>query len=337
MKASEHKYPGYIVYLYWQPDADKMYVGVTGAGSIKARARGRYRGYSQCRHLHYAIEKYGWESFAKDVLQYGLTKAEAEEWEKYYISKWDLTNPEKGYNIQSGGISDGALSEEGRRKLVELNSGGNSPVALPVVSFSSDGKKLREFDCLKDAEVFYGLPLTTLTLGSRMGSSPRGGYYFRRKADVGDIEQLPQSEMKLYNDRSVFVGENASHISPVVLFDKYTGKRISEFKCAKDASAFAGVNVLSCLCGRNKTCGEYICFHAKDVVGIDTLPNIEFYRPKKNSKPVSQYSAEGVFIADYQSAREAQKVTGISSSVISNCVRGKTKLGGGFGWRYSAE
>ena len=337
MKVEDAKYSGYIVYCYWQPEADKMYVGITGAGSIKARARGRYRGYNRCAHLQSAIEKYGWDSFAKDVLQYGLTKEEAEEWEKYYISEWDLTNPQKGYNIQNGGYSAGGLSEEGRQRLIEKNSGGNSPVALPVVSFSADGKKLREFDCLKDAEVFYGLPLMTLTLGSRMGSSPRGGYYFRRKVDVGDINQLPQSELKPYNDRSVFVGANANHITPVVLFDKHTGMRIAEFKCAKDASDFVGVNVLSCLCGRHKTCGEYICFHAEDVVGVSALPNIEFYSPRKNSKSVFQYSADGVFIAQYQSAREAQKKTGISFSVISNCVRGRTKLGGGFIWRYSGE
>lgn len=337
MKASERKYPGYIVYLYWQPDADKMYVGVTGAGSIKARARGRYRGYNQCTHLQAAIEKYGWDSFAKEVLQYGLTKEEAEEWEKYYIAKWDLTNPEKGYNIQKGGYSAGGLSEEGRRLLSELNSGGNSPTASPVVSFSADGKKMREFDCLKDAEEYYGLPIATLTRGSLMGSSPRGGYYFRRKADVGDIEQLPQSEMKLYNDRSVFVGANACHISPVVLFDKYTGKRIAEFSYAKEASEFAGVNVTDCMRGVTKTCGDYICYKAENVIGVDVLPNLDRHKPLTNGKPVTQYSQDGDFIAEYESAREAERATGISYKAIHQCVAHKSHSSGGYVWRYCGE
>lgn len=337
MKASERKYPGYIVYLYWQPDADKMYVGVTGAGSIKARARGRYRGYNQCTHLQAAIEKYGWDSFAKEVLQYGLTKEEAEEWEKYYIAKWDLTNPEKGYNIQKGGYSAGGLSEEGRQRLIEKNSGGNSPVALRVVSFSSDGKKLMEFDCLKDAEIFYELPPATLTLGSRMGASPRGGYYFRRKVDVGDIEQLPQSEMKLYNDRSVFVGANASHITPVVLFDKYTGKRIAEFSYAKEASEFAGVNVTCCMRGDTKTCGDYICYKAEDVIGVDVLSDLGKHKPLANGKAVVQYSQDGEFIAEYESAREAERATGISYKAIHQCVAHKSHSSGGYVWRYRGE
>ena len=316
MKVEDAKYPGYIVYCYWQPEADKMYVGITGAGSIKARARGRYRGYNRCAHLQSAIEKYGWDSFAKDVLQYGLTKEEAEEWEKYYISEWDLTNPQKGYNIQNGGYSAGGLSEEGRQRLIEKNSGGNSPVALTVVSFSADGKKLREFDCLKDAEVFYGLPLMTLTLGSRMGSSPRGGYYFRRKIDVGDIEQLPKSEMKLYNDRSVFVGANASHAIPVVLFDKETGCRIAEFGCAKDASAFAGVNVIYCMEGNRKTCGNYICYKAEDVIGVNVIPDLRKHKHLTNGKPVVQYEMDGRLLAEYESSREAERVTGISYKAI---------------------
>lgn len=337
MKVEDAKYSGYIVYCYWQPEADKMYVGITGAGSIKARARGRYRGYNRCAHLQSAIEKYGWDSFAKDVLQYGLTKEEAEEWEKYYISEWDLTNPQKGYNIQNGGYSTGGLSEEGRQRLSELNSGGSSPVALKVVSFSAGGEKLREFDCLKDAEVFYGLPLTTLTRGSLMGSSPRGGYYFRRKADVGDIEQLPQSEMKLYNDRSVFVGANASHAIPVVLFDKVTGRRIAEFGCAKDASVFAGVNVIYCMEGANKTCGDFICYKAEDVIGVDVLPDLDKHKPLTYGKTVVQYSLEGNLIAEYESAREAERATGISFKAIHMCVAHKSHSSGGYVWRYSGD
>jgi len=326
-------FPGYIVYCYTNLVNGKKYVGVTGQGSISARAKGSDK-YVGSSHINAAIKKYGWDAFKKEVFFYGCTREEAEEIEKDLIAYYDLTDPQKGYNIQKGGLSAGGLSDAGRQRLVESNTGGNSPVALRVVSFSSDGKKLMEFDCLKDAEIFYGLPRATLTLGSRMGASPRGGYYFRRKVDVGDITQLPPSEMKVYNDRSVFIGANANHVNPVVLFDKHTGKRIADFGCAKDASEFAGVNVTACMRGDTKTCGNFICYKSEDVVGVDVLPNLDAHRPKKSGKCIAQYSTSGEFIAAYETAREAQKVTGISFKMISNCVRGKCKTGGGFIWKY---
>ena len=325
--------PGYIVYMYTNIVNGKKYIGITKRGSIKYRTRGKFKGYKGCSHLYAAIHKYGWESFKKEVIAYNCTKEEAESMEKEFIAFYDSTNPQKGYNIQKGGISAGGLSEEGRKRLSEINSGGNSPVALAVISFTLDGKKLREFDCLKDAEDFYGLPPAMLTLGSRMGSSPRGGYYFRRKADVGDIAQLPKSEMKLYNDRSVFVGANAAHICPVVLFDKNTGKRIAEFGCAKDASEFAGVDVTYCMRGTSKTCGDYICYRAKDVVGVDMLQALDKHKPRSTSKAVLQYSLEGELLSVFESAREASRQTGVSFGVISNCVRHKSQSGGGYVWR----
>lgn len=336
-KVEDVHYPGYIVYCYWQPQADKMYVGISSTGRIKTRARGKYRGYKECRHLYAAIEKYGWDSFVKDVLQSGLTKEEAEEWERYYIKKWDLTNPEKGYNIQRGGIGAGGLSVEGRKRLSETNSGGLSPNARPVVVFSPNGKRIGEFACMRDAERNYGLQVGTLIKGAVMGSSPRCGYYFRFVEDVGDLAQLPSEEIVPYNNRSNLVGKNANHVSPVVLFDKHTGERVAEFGCTKDASEFVGSDITSALCGRHKTCGKYICRYAKDVIGIDYLAEYESYAPLPNGKRVVQYSLDGNLIGEYPTSRAAELATGISHKTISNCVRHKQHTAGGYIWCFPKE
>lgn len=336
-KIEDAQFPGYIVYWYWQPEADKQYVGITSKGSIKSRAKSKSHAYRECAHLYAALEKYGWASFVKDVLQYGLTKEEAEAWEKYYIAKWDLTNPLKGYNIQKGGLHSGGISEEGRIRLVERNTGELSPTAVPVVVFSSEGIKINECGCLKDAANNYGVVPNALTYGSKMGASSRNGYYFRRKCDVGDLEQLPPHELKAFNDRRPFVGVNASHISPVVLFDKYTGKRIAEFGCAKDASEFAGVNVTASMRGDTKTCGNYICFRAEEVVGVDVLSNLTDYEPLTNGKRITQYSLDGKVLGVFPSAREAERITGVKFSAISNCVCHKTHTAGGFVWRHDGD
>lgn len=58
-----------------------------------------------------------------------------------------------------------------------------------------------------------------------------------------------------------------------------------------------------------------------------------------NSRPILQYSQEGVFIQEFSSITEASQRTGISHPTISSCVVGKTKrkLAGKFQWRYKTK
>lgn len=327
-------FPGYIVYCYTNLVNGKKYVGVTGQGSISARAKGSDK-YVGSSHINAAIKKYGWDAFKKEIYYYGCTKEEAGEIEKDLIAYYDLTNPKNGYNIQKGGLSAGGLSEEGRQRLVDLNSGGASPVAKPIVAFSCDGKRIKEFDCIRDAEREYGLQ--TLCKDLKPGSHTRGGMIFRLKEDVGDADLLPPDECKQPYDMSMFVGANAHHVSPVVLFDKHSGKRVAEFGCAKDASEFAGVNVTDCMRGVSKTCGDYICYRAEDVVGVDVLPDLGKHKPLPNGKKVIQYSLDGNYIAEYESSREAERATGISYKAIHQCVSHKSHSSGGYVWRFVGD
>ena len=52
------------------------------------------------------------------------------------------------------------------------------------------------------------------------------------------------------------------------------------------------------------------------------------------SKPVIQYTLDGKFIAEYPSAHEASRQTGINRGNISACCRGERKSAGGFEWKY---
>lgn len=67
--------------------------------------RAKYgRGYKNHSVLFADIDKYGWDSFEKEILEDNLTKDEAAEREKFYIKSFDTTNESKGYNVQSGGF-----------------------------------------------------------------------------------------------------------------------------------------------------------------------------------------------------------------------------------------
>lgn len=54
-----------------------------------------------------------------------------------------------------------------------------------------------------------------------------------------------------------------------------------------------------------------------------------------NSKPISQYSLDGTFIKEWQSATIAAKEINLHPTSIRHCVQGKTKTSGGYIWKPS--
>lgn len=55
-------------------------------------------------------------------------------------------------------------------------------------------------------------------------------------------------------------------------------------------------------------------------------------RHRYTCKPVLQYDKNGNFIAEYYSAKEAERQTGITR--IDLCCRGGLKTAGGYKWKY---
>lgn len=66
---------------------------------------------------------------------------------------------------------------------------------------------------------------------------------------------------------------------------------------------------------------------------IYSLKNAHGIKPK----PVGQFTREGQLIAEYRSAWEAERVTGVHQSSICSCARGSLKQAGGFIWRFLEE
>ena len=90
----------HIIYKLWNEVNDKLYIGQTTDLSKRAR---NGRGYSGCSHLYHAIQQYGWDVFHYEVLAECESQEEANTLEIYYISFYDTTNSNKGYNLSSGG------------------------------------------------------------------------------------------------------------------------------------------------------------------------------------------------------------------------------------------
>ena len=94
----------YTLYLHKNKINGKVYIGQTCQKPEDRWKKGA--GYKTCSFFYAAIQKYGWDNFEHIILEQGEMDAEeASQKEIQYILFYDSTNPEKGYNIQSGGFS----------------------------------------------------------------------------------------------------------------------------------------------------------------------------------------------------------------------------------------
>ena len=91
---------GYAVYKYTFPDG-KIYIGTT-KNTIQGR---RNCGYQHNAYLKDVAKTVGWENVKTEILDSGLSQAEAFEREQYYIAMMKSNNPDIGVNISNGGKS----------------------------------------------------------------------------------------------------------------------------------------------------------------------------------------------------------------------------------------
>jgi group I intron endonuclease len=98
-------------------------------------------------------------------------------------------------------------------------------------------------------------------------------------------------------------------------------------------------------CGRNlstTTCYKISENHA-DVSGkLNPMygkkrPEVGLKNKITKGRAVNQYTIDGIFIAQYPTIRQAERITGIDNGWISGCCKGKYgyKTAGGFIWEYA--
>ena len=71
----------------------------------------------------------------------------------------------------------------------------------------------------------------------------------------------------------------------------------------------------------------------------NNVDNLEWCTAQYNvdysvSKPVNQYTLDGIYIATYKSIKEASRTTGTDQTGIVDCCKGRLKTSGGYIWKY---
>jgi len=75
------------------------------------------------RPLYRSINKHGVDNFLFEIIENDISDETINEHEQFWVLHNDSFNPEKGYNLTSGGNQGMNVSEETRKKLSEAHKG----------------------------------------------------------------------------------------------------------------------------------------------------------------------------------------------------------------------
>lgn len=146
-----------------------------------------------------------------------------------------------------------------------------------------------------------------------------------------ELAEKETKHIEYYN--SIHNGYNSvkgSNIKKSVYqFDINTHELINSFEDL--ASAANKVNAskksISDVClNYNTTCKGYFWSYSSSLVLSSNFD--------KRKKAVKQFSLDGVFLTNYDSAAKASAITGVSKTCITRCCRGERPKSGGFIWNY---
>ena len=293
----------YCVYVHTNKVNGKRYIGITSMLPEKRWAKGR--GYRSNVLFYRAIQKYGWESFEHSVLFDGLTREEAYAKEIELISTFKASNPRFGYNIDKGGNGSNRITEETRKKL-------------------SDGTR-RYFEehpeaRKANADRLKNMPNNVDSLIKYQKEHPdwgkaHGDYLRTYWADHPEIVRASREKCHEYYEK---------HPEARKLKSEQTKRYFKEHPEAREHAA-------------RKTKEYYQNPEVKRWKSEERKRFFAEHPEKKTTKAVAQFREDGMFIAEFVSAREAEAKTGVSYKKISAVVTGKQKTAGGYVWRYSNE
>lgn len=343
---------GYTIYCHENRINGKIYIGQTKQRRLTARwCAGA--GYVGCSHFNSAIKKYGWENFEHSILKTGLTKEEADAYEKIYISFFRADDPKYGYNIQKGGASAGGMSPEGAASIHEKKSGLKAPNRRIVVAFDCSGRRLGEFPLITHAAQHYGISESALRTHLMIHRGTCGGMIFRYKSDVGDISQLPPSEVFRPHEKPTLRRQKPVNpapkkpkkkhsswkVKPVAKYDRF-GEYVCTYASPQLAADAVGTSITAiyAACEAGHYSGGYIWrYDTGDHSPITPPPAKGQFRRETGGglgRAIDQIDPEtGRVVATHVSLHAAARSCNCDRAGIGKALSGKQKTCGGYMWK----
>lgn len=126
---------------------------------------------------------------------------------------------------------------------------------------------------------------------------------------------------------------NGTNDKAVYQYD-LSGNFIKEYKSAHDAARENNIqftNICKVCRGERKTAGGFGWSYTK------TTKISPIKTKRLGDSTVLQFTKDGEFVAEYSSAKEARRQTGINDTTIGLVCKGKGKTAGGFVWKYKND
>lgn len=196
MENLSNKKNNWCVYMHENRINGKRYIGITSQKPTNRWGNGH--GYKRCPFFYASILKYGWDTFRHEILYTNLTQDDAEKLEIELIAKYETQNPDKGYNLSSGGrVNSGFrrseefkkklsmskighdVSEEQRRnhskKMKNRFTGSKNPFAKAVICVETG----QRFDTLTEASEWAKVNISNISACCRGRIKSIGGYRWK--------------------------------------------------------------------------------------------------------------------------------------------------------------
>ena len=325
----------YCVYMHTNKINGKKYIGITCQQPPEKRwGRNGYNYKKSNPHFYNAINKYGWDSFKHEILFSNLTKEEACQKEIELIAYYNATNKEYGYNISNGGCGINMFTEETRMKMSEAHKKIDMPwTKIPVCQYDLNGNFIRQYESASQAARECGLSDgAQICYCCKNLYKTVAGYIWRYAGDIltkEHVEWCNSSDRYAPNKKSV-----CQYSMDGLLINVYDNILLAEKETGADHSV-----IIRCCNNQCKTAGGYIWRYYGDILTEEHLKWCNSQEPKLSlRKAVVQLTIEFEFIARYDSATEAERVTGIKIHNISSvCNHKRQKTAGGYIWIFESE
>ena len=174
----------YCIYCHTNKANGKKYIGNTRLNPLHRWGKDG-NGYDKNNAFGRDIEKYGWNAFSHEILEYGIVdKKQADELERKYIKELNTIHP-NGYNTEDGGIHGSVNpktkkpkrpktgwhhSEETKKRIKEaIRASETHPLhqkinrSKPVEMFDKDGTFLQKFYGAAEASRQTGVDVSQIS------------------------------------------------------------------------------------------------------------------------------------------------------------------------------
>lgn len=269
------------------------------------------------------------------------------------------------YTFPNGKIYIGQ-SHKGARRFGRALSYKHMLVGRAMIKYPNFNKEILEYCSAENADKLeqYYIKLFN-SFNIQFGYNLTSGGNTNKK-----ISEATKKKLSAYHKGRKLSKEAVEKISiPVIQIDPKTLNAIKRYTSSAEASRETGIDYSSIqgVCHRDSTSagGYYWCYekdYDSDWIPRQKKRNAHIYTDEErkklsrrysgmnnpmfgthrsggdnpNSKPVLQYNLKGNFIAKYDCAKTASIVLGLKDvyTGICSCCNGRTKMAGGYIWRY---